>query len=215
MRARCAAAALALFVLALSVPADTAAEPRCRWEGSVWVCDGRDGQDGQDGKDADPAVTDRLRRDLDANGRHDGRQDTRLDAHEAAIGRHAGAIGRHETVIRQHGAALAGHGARLDDHAGRLDFHQAELARVRERLGAHDRRLDRADAGIVAAMAMAQIPYAPRHRFSYGVGWSSFDGQAGLAVGAQLRLQDRVWLRGSVSRVGQWTAVAGGVGSGW
>lgn len=72
-----------------------------------------------------------------------------------------------------------------------------------------NKNADRANAGIASVAAMANIPYTDNTRFSMGLGAGNYRNGNAMAFGGQLRLENNVNLRTSVSWNSEDSAVYG------
>ena len=129
----------------------------------------------------------------------EGMRVSRIDVNEASIATNAETLGVHATALDSLGKVDVQHGERLDAHA-------ATLKR-------HGEKIERAEAGAAAAMALAAIaPPAEDQMFSIGAGAGHWAGQNAVAIRGAARVQNSVI---SVGMAGNSDDIGGNLGVSW
>lgn len=113
----------------------------------------------------------------------------------------------HTTIKRSESQAVSSSRQYTDNRFNELETSMnGRLHSVEQQV---NKNADRANAGIASVAAMANIPYTDNTRFSMGLGAGNYRNGNAVAFGGQLRMENNVNLRTSVSWNSEDSAVYG------
>ena len=184
-----------------------------------------EGSGGDDGDVTQPDIVGELQAGIDTNTQSIQVNAEHITENRESIQVNAGRIADNQEAIVDFGTEVrAGFGevdtrlrrtaAELRAAESLIQANQNAIAENVMRLNRLGEQADRNTAGVALVLAMSNLPHlAEASRFSIGAGLGTFDGETGVAVGANFRAQERLVIRCSVASSGG--EIGAGVGFGY